>query len=144
MARKRKTPDAWTIRINAIVLKDSRQEDHVEISYNKIGSVYSNIKAGGRRAQNSKTTLITRETQEDRLSILEPQRLWRRSSKQKAMLETKETRQDELSVLEHQHWWDRSSKRKRNTRYKTNKTRRAQCTRTSMLVWEELKIKRNT
>jgi len=80
----------------------------------KRSSMYSNIKRGGRGAQNKK-----------------------KRSKQQETLEKTRYDKTKLSVLEHQTWWERSSKG--NARNNKARQDKAQCTRTSNVEGEELK-----
>ena len=99
MARIGKIPDTWTLKIHVIVLKDSRQAEHEEIgciNTTRRSSVDSNIKRGGRGAQNGK-----------------------KCSKQQGT-----TRRSSVDS-KHPTWWERSSKRNaRNNRIRQDEAQR--------------------
>jgi len=142
MARIGKIPDTWTLKIHVIVLKDSRQAEHEEIgciNTTRRSSVDSNIKRGGRGAQNGKK--CSKQQGTTRRSSVDSNIKRGGRGAQKETLETTEYDKTNLSGLKHQTWWERSSKRNaRNNRIRQDE---AQWTQTLNVVGEELKTERN-
>ena len=147
MARIRKIPDTWTFEIHAIVLKDSRQTEHEEIGYTDTtgrSSVYSNIKCGGRGAQNEKKCSKTTRHDKTKLSVLKHQTWWERSSKLKETLENNKTEQDEAQYTRTSNVVGEELKAKRTARNNKKRQDEAQYTRTSNVVREELKKRKES
>ena len=127
MAWIRKIPDTWTLEIHAIVREDSRQAEHEEIGYTdttRRSSVNSNIKRGGREAQNEKNRL-KQKAREDEAQCTRTLTLVGEEVKRKRTARNKIHEKTKLSVLEHQGWWERSSKRKEPLETKDTTKRRS-------------------